>query len=235
MNRTKTRKWAVRVAVWGTLVALFAIGCNPLNVAAYFLAREEKVPARYPLEFDKEGPKKDKEEVAVAFLTQKAPGAGREFATADRDLAEKLAKRLPEMAKESKKKIRVISPTQMDKFKIANPRWKELGTAEIGQKLGADFVLEVWMDKMRLYQPGSQNNIYEGRAEVTVRIYDVDGPEGGLKDRYMHPFAYPPGIVRDASVMPESQFKMYFLDNLATEICRYHIDTKASTGIAEGR
>src|SRR5262249_44258698 len=111
MNRTNTGKWARRV-VWGTLVAVFAVGCNPVNLAAFMFGREGKAPARYPLTFDKDGPKKDKEEVVVALLTQSAPGSGREFATADRDLAEKLAKRLPEMAKESKKKLRVISPTQ---------------------------------------------------------------------------------------------------------------------------
>ena len=234
MNRSCNGKWARRV-LWGTLAAVFAVGCNPLNMAAFIFGREQKVPAAYPLTVDKEGPKKDKEEVVVAFLTHSAPGGGREFATADRELAEKLAKRLPEMAKECKQKLRVVSPTQVDKFKMANPHWKQMSAPDIGEKLGADFVLEVWLDKMRLYQPASLNNIYEGRAEVSVSIYEVGGADGGLKDRYVHSFAYPRTGVRDSSALPESQFKMFFFDNLATDICRYHVETKASSGIADGR
>jgi hypothetical protein len=204
-------------------------------MAAFIFGREEKIPAPYPLAFDKDSPKKDKEEVVVALLTQSAPGGGREFATADRELADKLARRLPEMAKETKKKLRVISPTQVDKFKMANPHWKQMNTAEIGQKLGADFVLEIWLDKMRLYQPGSLNNIYEGRAEVRVSIYDVDAPDGVEKDRYIHSFAYPRTGVRDSSAVPESQFKMMFFDALATDISRHHVETKVGSNIADGR
>jgi len=171
----------------------------------------------------------------VVFLTKTAPSTGLEFAAADRDLADKLAKRLPEMAKENKQKIRVVSPTQVNKFKIANPHWKQMNAAEIGEKLGADFVLEVWLDKMRLYEPGSLNNIYKGSAEVTVTITNVGSPDSVRNDRYVHSFTYPKTGSRDASVMPESQFRQYFIETLASELCRYHVDTKASVGIAEGR
>ena len=238
MNRNRVGKWARR-AVWGTFFAVAAIGCNPLHIAGFIFARDEKVPAPHPLAFDKEGPKKDKEEVVVLILPQLAPGYAREFVTTDRDLSDKLAKLLPELAKENKdknaRKVRVISPTQVDKFKMANPQWKQMSAGDIGHKLGADFVLEIWLDKMRLYQPNSQNSIYEGRAEVTVSIYEVNETGGDLKDRYTHPFAYPRGLVRDASAVPESEFKKQYLESLAAEIARQHVDSKVSGTIADGR
>src|SRR5262249_20815084 len=111
----------------------------------------------------------------------------------------------------------------------------QLSAGEIGQKLGADFVLEIWLDKLRLYQPNSLNNIYEGKAELLVSIYEI-GTEGGeLKDKYPLSFSYPRGTVRDASVMSEGKFKMLFVENLASEIARQHIDSKPSSGIADGR
>lgn len=238
MNRSRVGKWGRR-AVWGTLLAVAALGCNPLNIAAFMFARDEKVPAPYPLAFDKEGPKKDKDEVVVLILPQLAPGYGREFVTADRDLAERLAKALPEMAKENKekgaRKLRVISPTQVDKFKIANPHWKQMGAGDIGHKLGADFVLEVWLDKMRLYQPNSQNSIYEGRAEVSVSVYETGETGGSMKDRYTLAFMYPKGLVRDAAAIAESEFKKQYLDALTVEVARQHVDSKASATIASGR
>ncbi len=238
MSHNNTMKW-VRRAVYGTLLAVMAIGCNPLNLAAFIFAREDKVPAPKPLSFDKEGPKKDKEEVVIALLPQVAPGSnGPQFANFSNELADKLTKILPEMAKENKdkRKVRVISSTQVDKFKMANPNWKRMGAGEIGEKLGADFVLEIWLDKLRLYQPGSQNNIYEGRAEVMVSIYEVGGTgEADLKDKYPLSFAYPRGLVRSADAISESSFKVQFIENLAMEIARMHVDHKPSNGIANGQ
>ena len=45
-----------------------------------------------PLTFDKDSPKKDKEEVVVLLMPQLAPGTKADFVTADRELASKLAK-----------------------------------------------------------------------------------------------------------------------------------------------
>jgi hypothetical protein len=238
MDRKRIGKWARR-AVWGTFFAVAAIGCNPLNIAAFMFARDELRPAPHPLVLDKDGPKKDKDEVVVLILPQLAPGYAREFVNVDRDLSERLAKLLPEMAKENKeksaRKLRVISATQVDKFKIANPQWKQMSAGEIGHKMGADFVLEVWLDKMRFYQPATQNGIYEGRAEVSVSIYVVGETGGEIKDKYTHAFAYPKDLVRDASALPESEFKKQYLDALTVELARYHVDSKASMTIADGR
>jgi hypothetical protein len=238
MNRSRVGKWARR-AVWGTLLAVAAIGCNPLNIAGFIFARDEMRPAPYPLAFSKDGPKKDKDEVVILLLPQLAPGVGREFVTADRELAEKLARLLPELAKENKnkdaRKLRVISPTQVDKFKMANPQWKQMAAGDIGHKLGADFVLEIYIDRMRLYQPQSRDSIYEGRAEVSVSIYEIGETGGELKDRYTHSFSYPKGLVRDASAISESEFKKQYFEALTAEIANHHVDSKTSNGIADGR
>jgi hypothetical protein len=237
MNRSRVGKWARR-AVWGTLLAVTAIGCNPLNIAAFMFARDEMKPAPYPLTFSKDGPKKDKEEVVVLLLPQVAPGS-REFVTADRELAEKLSRLLPELAKQNKSKdarrLRVISPTQVDKFKMANPQWKQMSAGDIGHKLGADFVLEIYLDKMRLYQPQSRDSIYEGRAEVSVSIYEIGETGGEFKNNYTHSFNYPKGLARDASAISESEFKKQYFEALVSEIARYHVDSKPSNSIADGR
>jgi hypothetical protein len=127
----------------------------------------------------------------------------------------------------------VVSPTQVDKFKMANPHWKQMPAGEIGQKLGADFVLEIELSQMRLYQPNTgTEKIYEGRAEVSVTIYEV-GPEGGdFKDRYPLSFAYPTDrMVRSASAVSESEFKKGYLDSLARKIALQHVDSRRGIGV----
>jgi hypothetical protein len=229
---TRTYRWARR-AVWGTLAVVLTIGCNPLTTIAFLTYRDTKVPAKVPLTF-KDGPKKNKDEVVVALFVSQGTGQSYDFAGAQDALATELARVLPEMAKENKQKLTVVPPAQVNKFKMKNPNWKYMHPTEWGKQLGADFVLAIHLDNMSLYQPGSQNSFFEGRADVTVDTYDVDlGTEEGPKYTYTHGFAYPKTGFRDATTKPVSAFRREFIENLAVEIARYHVDHKPSSGIAE--
>jgi hypothetical protein len=234
MNRSRIGTWARRI-VWATLLGVAALGCSPLQVAGFIFGRDQVVPAPSPLTFGKDNAKKakDKEEVVVLLLPHLAPGTMPTFYSADRDLATELAHILPEMAKENKdkKKVHVLSPTQVDKFKTANPGWKTMNPVDIGQKLGADFVLDIELAKMQLYQPHTaQERIYEGKADVTVTVYEV-GSEGGVKDSYAWTFSHPKGMIRDAAAIGESQMKKEYITNLAVEIAQHHVDHKPTDGI----
>jgi len=229
---TRTYRWARR-AVWGTLAVIFTVGCNPLTTIAFLTHKEVKVPAKVPLEFG-EDERKEKEEVKVALFVSQGTGQSFEFAGADSALAGEIAKVLPEMAKENKQKIVVLPPSEINRFKMKNPQWKLMHAADRGKRLGADFVVVAHLDKMSLFQPGSQNSFYEGRADVTVDTYRVD--EGETEPRtYTHAFAYPKTGFRDASSKPVSAFRREFIENLAVELARYHVEHKPSSGIAESR
>jgi hypothetical protein len=231
---SRTYRWARR-AVWGTLAVVFAFGCNPLTTIAFLTQKDVKVPATYPLSY-KEGPKKDKEEVVVALFVSQGTGQSLEFAGADGALATEIAKHLPEMAKEAKheQKITVLPTAKVNKFKMQNPNWKLMHPAERGRQLGADFVMVIHLDRMSMYKQGSQQAFYEGRADVTVDVYDVEDGQVEAKYSYPHGFAYPKTGFRDAESVPVSAFRRGFLDTLAVELCRYHVEHKPSSGIAEG-
>jgi hypothetical protein len=166
------------------------------------------------------------------FVSQ-GTGQSFEFAGAEDVIASELAKRMPELAKENKQKLEVIPPAQVKKFKYNNPNWKNENPVVWGKKLGADYVLDIHISKMSVYQPGSLKALYEGRAEIEVQMYNVEA--GGEPEYYVHPFAYPKTGVRDATSIPLGTFKKAFLERLAVEIAQYHIDYKADSGIAEGR
>ena len=226
-----TGKWAKR-GVWLTLAAVLAIGCNPLTLPFVLLRSEAKIEAPNPLR-PKEGPKRDKdEEIKVLVVAGLNPGSMTpEFVGIDRDLTTAIAKQLPEVGKENKEKYTVIAPHQLETFKMQNPNWRSMRAGVIGKKLGADYVIEVTVSGLQMYQPGTQNNIYEGRASAAVDVTDTSAPTGDTKYRYVHSFSYP-GFPRAADTMPAAQFKLEFVSKLAQEIVFRHVDHKASEGIA---
>lgn len=215
--------------MWGSLAAVLAVGCNPITLTAILLQGDQKLPAKFPLKAP-EG----KKEVTVAVLCEHTGQPPAEFAGADRQLPGLLAKKFPDILKanEIKETVTVVPPAQVDRFKASNPKWRAFGAKSIGQRLGADYVLDVYLAGMQLYQPGSVNMLYDGRAEVTVDVYEVGGTDDAPKYQYVHAFKYPPGYVRDATSIPASQFKIGFMESLANELVLYHVEHKQSTGIA---
>jgi len=185
-------------------------------------------PAEYPLVF-KDGPKKGKE-VFVALFISSAPEIGPMFAGSEGKLASEMAKKSPQMAKDSKQKLVVLDPVLVDRFKQKNPNWKQMHPSEWGKKLGVDFVLDIQLDKMSLYQPGSLNMYYEGRADVTVDVYDVDAGAVKPKYNYVYPFKYPHTGITPTDSIPQNRFKQDYLEHLAAELATKHIKHKHGSG-----
>lgn len=230
MSQNQLGRWAKR-AVWFTFAAVFTLGCNPLSTLS-FINGEPIKEAEYPLVF-KEGPKKGKD-VMVAVFVSSAPGVAPTFAGSEAALASNISKKLPEMAKDIKPKLLVYEPALVNKFKMNNPTWKQgMHPSEWGRKLGVDFVFDIQLDKMSLYQPGSLNAIYEGQADVNVDVYDVDAGPMEPKYSYIHAFKYPRTGYFDASTIPVNRFKQDFLEHLAAEICRKHIKHKEASEIGD--
>jgi hypothetical protein len=231
MSQNQVGKWARR-AVWFTLAVVFTFGCSPLATLSFLTDPEPVKKAEYPLEF-KDGPKKGKEVVVAVFVTS-APGIGPVFAGSEQKLASEIAKKLPDMSKENKPKLVVLDPALVNKFKMNNPTWKKgMHPSEWGKKLGVDYILDIQLEKMSLYQQGSLNAIYEGQADVNVDVYDVDAGPTEPKYNYVHVFKYPSTGVLDASTIPVNRFRQDYLEHLATELARKHVAHKEAAGVAD--
>lgn len=229
---TRTYRWARR-AVWGTFAIVCMIGCNPLATIGFLTYKDPVRPAKYPL-ISKDGPKKDKEEVKVALFVQQGTGQSYEFAGAENSVTSELARKLEELAKENKQKVTVIPSSKVNEFKFKNQSWRQMHGSAWGKALGVDYVLEIHLDKMRLYQPGSKDQLFEGRAEVSWQLYDVEA--GAVEPKYdVYPFSYPKTGFRDATSIPVGTFRKEFLERLAMELAQQFIDHRPSSGIAEGR
>lgn len=232
MNRTGN--WAKR-GVWLTLAAVLTIGCNPITLPFVLFRPEPKMPAEYPLR-PKEGEKSDKDtEIKVLLLCHHTSGIAYEFAGADRELASMLAKRMTALATECKDNLTVIQPAEVDKFKMSNPNWRYMHATAIGKQLEADYVIETHVGNVNVYQPNSGKQIYEGRAEVAVDVYAVEDGVAEPKHRYVLPYTYPKTGMIASSDVPPSRFKQLFLERLALELARKHVEYKAGDGILSER
>lgn len=229
MNALK--KWSKRT-VWLALLGVLAIGCNPIQTLGFLLHKDDKLPASHPLR-PKEGPKKNKdEEITLLILCDRGPSVPQEFAMVHNDLASILAKRIPEVAKDNKENFKIVSAADVAKYKQGNPNWKSQHASEIGKKFGADYVIDITLSQINVYQPGSAREIYEGRSEVYVDVYDVELGKTEPKDKYVHQFLYPKTGMMAVSNLPLAQFKQQFLHQLALEIIEKHLEHRPSEGIA---
>ncbi|HEY2785576.1 MAG TPA: hypothetical protein VGJ05_11440, partial [Fimbriiglobus sp.] len=106
-----------RMLLASGLGAVCVAGCTP-GALWHLFRGDGKQPAEYPLK-EIEGQK----EIKVLVLATSGPTVAQsyEFAGLDRDLANKLSKKLVETTKDSKHPIRAISPTAFDKFKAKTP------------------------------------------------------------------------------------------------------------------
>jgi hypothetical protein len=233
MSQNQPGKWA-RCVVLCILAATLPIGCNPFATYSNIGPQPEPIKqADYPLVF-KDGPKKGKD-VVVAVFVSSTPEIRKEFEGCEGQLVSDTAKRLQEMARENKQKLVVLDPTLVNKFKKKNPTWNSMYPNQWGKELGVDYVLDIHLNKMSLYQPGSQNQFYEGQTEVAVDVYDVDAGIAEPKYNYVYPFKYSQTGVANATSIPLIRFKYDFLDHLAAELAMKHVAHKVDSEIADDK
>ena len=152
------------------LVAAACAGCDPATTA-YFLLPEANDPA----ELRRLASDDKKKEVKVAILTHSALETRAELIQADRQLAELLAKQLRERCAKNKEKVTVVAPRRVEDYKNSHPRWRD--PLEVGRELKVDYVIYLEINSMSLYEKGSSNLMYRGRAGVSVSLVDVNRPD----------------------------------------------------------
>lgn len=236
-NKVAKAKWARR-AVWGLFVVVMCIGCNPLSTLAFITRDTPKIPAEAPLPPHKDqNTGETKPDVKVVVMCAMPNSASLEFAGADRELTNLISKKLPEafVANESKVKVKIVPASQVEKYKSSHPEWKTMSPATLGRQLGADYVLDIAVSGLQIYEPGTGKQLYQGRANVSVDVYDATNKKSTDKSSgYVHAFRFPHTSVMDATSVPLDKFKLDFMQNLATELALKHIEHKASETIAGG-
>ena len=226
MSQNQIRKLAF-LAVWLGVASLLPFGCNLFSHNTICVFPQPNKQFEYPLVFN-EGPKKG-QDLAAAVFVEYASGTDFAFAGSEAKLAAELVRQLSEAAQECKQTLKVIDPARENSVDPHNPNWKLMYTGEWGQKHFVSFVLTVQLDKLAIYQPGSNNRLYQGQAEVTVDVDEVEAGKTKPKYHYVMSYKYPETGTLDATSLPVTRFRQDFLEHLAAAVSEKHFGKKPAT------
>lgn len=206
----------MRIATALLVVALFSIGCNPLT-GAYFLmfGVDDKTPA----EFRIAGEGKTTKHVMV--LTSMLSESRAELLGVERQLTSKLSRQLEMDCKANKEKIQIVPAHKVEEFKANNPTWKTMTMTEIGRLFDVDYVIDVEMADVSLFERDSRKTLFLGRSALTVRVIDVakscdEGPVHQKQLNVQYPKARGPIPVDDD--MTVQRFRELFVQRIAQDV-----------------
>jgi hypothetical protein len=220
MNR---RHFGLGLVVFG-IAASSGVGCSPASLG--YLLRDSKQKPEYPLP-----PVKDKKEISVLVMVSKssAMGADPMLATVDREIAGLMARTLTTDTKDDKHPIVCIDQSALEKWKsTARGDWKTMSPSVIGKQLGADYVIDVNLTSMTIFQAELAREFCQGRATVDITVYDTTQPDKILS-QYPHNSHQPE---RSVASMPPNHYRRWFTERLAQELAWRHIPHDSTQRLA---
>lgn len=211
MAATRSR-WCLAGLVLATVLST---GCSLLSVPFFLLSGMN--PKRDP-QCRLASDDKDKE-VKVVILAYSSLETRPEFLRADREISGFLVQQLQQRFKDNKEKVTLVPVNKVEKYKDEHPNWRSLDPQEIGQHFEADYVVDLSIDSLSLYEPGSANQLYRGRASVSIAVVDVTKPgeDPIYKEEYTTEFPRSRGPVPASDTNPQ-QFRLLFLKHIAKEL-----------------
>ena len=206
--------WRRRAIAAGLLLAVFGIGCNPLT-SIYFLmvGVDSKVPPDFRLATQ------DKES-RVLVLAYSAPDVRSDQAGIDRQLATTFVRMLEERCKANKERITIVPIHKVEKFKSDNPRWQTMGAAEIGRDFDVDYVIDLEVVSLSLYEPGAHRSLFRGRSKIDVAVHDLHKPNDGPVYKKALSTEYPKtrGPISVSDDNNVDKFRDQFINRIATDL-----------------
>lgn len=131
--------------------------------------------------------------------------------------AKDLARQMSMLLRQRVPKIEVIDERRVAEW-IDENTWDEY--TEVGEALQADMVVGVDLEHFNIFEG---QTIYQGRANVTVKVYD--GTTGEVVfERTLPQVVWPPNSVVSHSDQQEAEFRRRFIGVLADQIARHFYD-----------
>jgi hypothetical protein len=204
---------------------LLTVGCSPANLAMLISSfSDNKMPPEYKITTNKE--------VIVAVmancsLSQDMP----EEAPIDAEMAEAVAQHMKLRCKANKEKLKIVPLAQVRNYQ------HKLGQAnasplEIGKHFNADYVLDLEINSLELYEKRSHRQFYRGNSDVEISLYDLHKPDGEYKV-FTKPFRceFPSSGPRDVGDCSSSQFRTQYMAKIGREVSKLFIPYPADERI----
>jgi hypothetical protein len=201
MDRRCLRYGYLAIALGLAACGLSAGGCQSALVTALWLAKGTSLPAEFS------GLKGKKVAVVCRPLA--------DLKYRDTSVAKDLARQLGILLGRNVPKIEVIDHRKVEQWTDENT-WDEY--TEIGKALEADMVLGVDLQEFSIYQG---QTLYQGKAIVSVGVYDCADGSQPVFERELPQTVYPPNAQIPTSDKLEVEFRREFVRVLADQIGRH--------------
>lgn len=141
------------------------------------------------------------------------PPASHEYRNAGASRA--LGARVSALLEQNVKGIEVVSPSEVDNW-VDEQDWENF--KDLGRAVRASRVVYIELDDFDLYKG---KTLYQGTADVTVSVYDMDDRGKLLWDRRLGQVLFPRNSGIPASDKPVQQFERQFVDVLSRQIAEH--------------
>jgi hypothetical protein len=199
--------------------SVLGLGCNVLSLPFFLFGPEPKVAPELPVASENKDHK-----VRLVILTLYEHLETRpELSGVDRELTNKVAKHLLEGFKANEEKVAVVPPSKVDQYKADTPNWRSLDFKDdIGKHFDADYVIVLEIHSLSLYQTGSGNTLFRGKANIGVTLINVFDPDGA-PERKEFVKEFPTENKGEIAVgdMTVTQFREQFVDYIAKNLSWY--------------
>ncbi len=221
---------ARRVTIGVLLFLLAGFGCNPIMLPFQLINHgRSRVPSMFDF-YEKAKTAKKKKEIKVVILPSRGTRLSADYITTENVLADRFVAALEAGFAENRERVKIVPLRDVEKFKREHDDWKGMDASEIGKVFGADYVIDIELAELSLYEPGTRN-LFRGHCSIPITIRDVD-PDGTAKfPEFTYTADYPTG---GASVPADldtnvSKFQYQFFGKIATEMTGLFTATSAGS------
>ena len=123
-----------------------------------------------------------------------------------------IAERVSELLVKNVKGIDVVNPREVDNW-VDESDWGDF--RELAEAVRADLVVHIELDDFELYKG---KTLYQGRADVTVSVYDMRDHSRLVWDNHLGEVLYPINSGIPAQDKPVQQFEREFVEIVADQI-----------------
>ena len=203
----------------GVGLAATGLGCggmNPFLMLDYALSGgKATTPAEFPLT-----PPDKKKDARVVILVSSKTGLPPDLTGVDKMLNAELIRLLADYTKLNEERVQVLKMPALDKFRDETPNWRSANPYDIGKKFEADYMIDVEIQEMDLFNPGSRGQWLQGRATISVNAYDLNKPLKEAAAKWEFPINFPQhGYEREVESRAQvSTFRMEFVQRIASNV-----------------
>jgi hypothetical protein len=209
--------WCWPILLAGILVV--GTGCDPASSLSFLLMPfcDDNIPPEVPIAV----PRK---EVTVVLLCSFASplDAPSEVSNVDHEIAERLAHKLKKQYADNRDKVKIVPNYKVRSYLNKDANKDLMAKRDIGKHFNAEYVINLEINSMSFYETGSRQQLYRGRTEIAVTVFETKQPkgEGPIFEKVYH-VEFPGTGPIDASGSSLLMFREMFLDRIAKDLSKY--------------